>query len=191
MAIDKNWTLNCLRHNRNSGLLSLASLALLNSPAVELLRGNIVVLRGDEVIFGSRPDDRVGVRFEVPLEQVAHELATHPDRFRHSLGEYMRWARRNLLKESFEIAKAYANTYREYPAFKTIPCFTFARIIRNSVSHDLHFRFRSEVLRVLPVSYAGVTLDASLKDQPMQENHLSPWLAWTIHEELVAFVTAH
>jgi hypothetical protein len=191
MAVDKNWTLNCLRHNRNSGILSIGALALLNSSAVDRLTNGGVVLRGDEVIFHASESDRHGTRYEIDLQQIVSEYHDHHDRYLHTLGEFLRSHRRNLLKESFEVAKAYAISTAQLPGFKAVPCFTFARLIRNSVSHDLHFRFRNDVLAVLPVSYGGVTLDASLQNQPMRQNHLSPWLAWKIHDELAAFVSSH
>jgi hypothetical protein len=164
---------------------------LLKSNAVNTLADQVVLMRGDEVIFGALQSDQFGDRLELNLNQIVDDYRYEPDHYFESLREYLRSHRRNLLKESFEVVKAYAIATAQMPQFKGLPCYMFARFIRNSISHDLHFRFRPAELPLLPVAYGGVTLDVALQNQPMKEGHLSPFLAFKIHAELVQFVESH
>jgi hypothetical protein len=191
MPIDKSWALNCLRHNRNSSIIALASLTLLNSDAVEALRDVLVVVTPSRVIFHPAPSDRSGARFELPLSQFADEYRDDRTNYVQSLEEYLRYTRRNLLKESYEVVQAYCRTTSQLPEFKAQEWHGFSRLMRNCVSHDLHFNFRPYDLSLLPVNFLGVTIDSGLQGTSMRQDHLPPYVAIEIHRQMVDFVESH
>ena len=191
MAIDQRWALNCLRHNRNSCLLTLASMTFLGSDATSILDGKLVVLRPNEMIFDAVETDRVGQRLELDLSQFSNEFKNNRNDHLASLGEYWRHVRRNLIKESFEVTKAYSLETNQESALKTEAWYPFARMIRNSVSHDMHFRFNAHDLKKLPVSYLHVTLDATLNDTEMKQDHLDPFVTFKLFSEMETFVKNH
>lgn len=169
MAVDQQWALNSLRHIRNSAVLTLSGLVLLNSDAVHTLNGRLVLLRPGEIILNAGESDRTGPRLELPLSQIPLDYAKNYDNYLASLKEQRKYARRNIVKESVEVAKAYCGHAGCLEAFKAAPWYPFAKILRNSISHDMHFRFNRHDLSTLPVSYRGITLDAILQDSAVLE----------------------
>lgn len=185
---DKNWARNCLRHNRNTALLSLAAASLLNSDAVELLRDRVILVRSDAVVFNPEPTERRGKRYEFPLTQIADEYREYPERYKETLFEFYKSARRVLLKESFEVVKAYAKAQGYSKELIRSPWYQFARVVRNAISHDFHFRFNVHDIKILPVAYGGISIDRSLDEKPMANNILTPGVTFDLYHEFVKFV---
>jgi hypothetical protein len=185
---DKNWAQNCLRHNRNTALLSLAAMGILNSDTVESLNGRRVLIRGDYVVFNPEPSECVGKRYEFDLTQLVEKYRNYHDRYMETLFEFFKAARRMLVKESFEVVKAYAKAQGVGQVLKSSSWYEFARIVRNAISHDFHFQFKTHDQTLLPVRYGGVTIDSSLDGKDMPGSILPPGLAFDLYQEFVRFV---
>lgn len=54
-VIDRQWALNQLRHSRNSAILSLAAMQMLNSDLIYDLDDKVVVLKTDGITFNPEP----------------------------------------------------------------------------------------------------------------------------------------
>ena len=187
-VIDRQWALNQLRHSRNSAILSLAAMQMLNSDLIYDLDDKVVVLKTDGITFNPEPYDRQGARVEVNLGQLTHDYRHDHDSLIAIMDEFWKAARRTLIKEGFEVTRKYAAAMRG-GAIETQPWYQFSRVIRNCLSHDFHFRFSKYDLRQLPVSWAGKEINASLNDKDLPNNFLDPHATWSLFSEMEAFVT--
>lgn len=190
-TLDKRWARNQFRHAKNSAIFAASAMSLMNSDAVHNLRDRSVLMKPEGIIFNPDPVDHTGDRIDIDLGQIAREYDTERTRHQDSLKEYWKASRRNLLKESFEVVEAYADAAGCFKALQAEPWYPFARVIRNSISHDMHFRFRPYDLKQLPVSWRGTTITAALHDTDMTENFLDPYMVWNLHMLMEAFVEAH
>ncbi len=68
---------------------------------------------------------------------------------------------RNLFKEVFRLTLAYSVFSNQRQLIKGESWFEFARIEANSLSHNFRLEFRRHDLAALPVTYGGVTIEAS------------------------------
>ena len=172
MAVkDKQWALNQLRHTKNAFVLSLASMRLLNSESIDLLKGGIVVLKNDSVIWNSNAADRVGRRIEIPLDQI---VATRNSDFQQDLAMFLRSNQRAFLKESFEICRAYSENNPTSLRMTTLPWFNYVRLIRNSISHGFVWIFNKKDKSILPVSYKGKEITFDLEGKEITWEYLYP-----------------
>jgi hypothetical protein len=188
----KQWALNQLRHARNSYLYTLAALQLLKSDAVYGLAGKLIVLKADEIIWNAIPADRVGKRLEFSLQDVVDDYTTRPADYEESIAVLYRFVRRNLVKESFEISKHYATETSTLAEFQATDWYHFARLIRNSISHNFHFSFTAADLNSrLPVTWRGVTIDASMDGKEITQNILGPMTTIELVEAMRKFVEDH
>tara|TARA_R110002124_G_scaffold209159_3_gene375523 strand:+ start:363 stop:722 length:360 start_codon:yes stop_codon:yes gene_type:complete len=73
---------------------------------------------------------------------------------------------RALIKESFELLLSYTEETQQVDQLKTAANYHFWRLVRNSLSHDAHWRFRPHDLARMPISWNGVTLTTSMQNQP-------------------------
>lgn len=188
--LDKQWAKNQFRHARNSAICAAAGMSLLNSDVVQSLAGRAVLMKPDGIVFNPEPADHAGARIEIDFGQIAHEYSTERRRHEETLREYWKATRRNLLKESFEIVEAYASSGGCFKAVQAEPWYPFARVIRNSLSHDMHFRFNNYDRKQLPVSWRGTTVTEAMHDTDMPENFLDPYTVWDLHMLMEAFVEA-
>jgi hypothetical protein len=186
---DKNWALNQLRHARNAYVVSLAGIRLIKSSALETLAGRGVVIKSTGVIFDPDPSDQQGKRFEVPFDQLIESRNNTPSDFEYDLETSYKFARRALVKESFEYAKAYASASGQLGSFTSAPWYDFFRLIRNALSHDFSFHFSQADHGRLPLSWGEKTIDGSMDG--VQLTILDPHLAVAMAAELEAFVRAH
>lgn len=189
--IDKKWAVNCLRHHRNTAIISLAAEQLLNSDAIRLLAGKSILIKGDSVVFDPRPSDFLRYEYRLDLDQLIDEYTNHRQRLVDSLSEFYNSPRRVLIKESFEVTQAYANAIGEKNELKKEEWFQFARIVRNAISHDFHFKFSSFDRNYLPITYRAVTIDQSMDGKAMPSNVLPPGLTWELYSRFTAFVDSH
>lgn len=90
------------------------------------------------------------------------------DLLKHATNELRNSVLRNCLKETFELVKLYGDQTNQAIVVKAAPWYQFLRIVRNCLSHDLQMRFRESDLKRLPVTWAGLTLDRSMHNGPLQ-----------------------
>ena len=78
-----------------------------------------------------------------------------------------RFLTRNHLKEVFRITQSYCQQAEQDKAMRVEPWYRFARVIVNSLSHDWGLHFTSNDKKILPVSYKGETIAASMDGQTL------------------------
>lgn len=187
--IDKNWALNQLRHNRNSLFLAFSVLQIIRSEDVKSIQNRVVVIKSDGgVIFNSDPADRVGARFEIELSKVVREFYENKSDFDYTLKSFMKGARRALVKESFEVVQAYAKENSLTQVLKSQDWFQFARMVRNCISHDMHFRFNGHDKSLLPAAWGGKTIFIEMDNHEMPEDIIDPYTALALFWEMEKFV---
>lgn len=99
---------------------------------------------------------------------------------------------RNCLKEAFEIVKAHGEATGQADIIRAAPWYRFLRIVRNCLSHDMRLRFNAYDLKQLPVSWSGLTIDASMQDQPLQmRDFLSRPKAVELIDAVIEYVEQH
>lgn len=97
-------------------------------------------------------------------------------------------AHRAALKELFELTKAYCEATRQTQELKSQPWFQFWRVVRNCFSHDMRFTFNLYDRKLLPITWAGVTLDTSLDGKPLTHGRVSREKLRELLETAGAFV---
>lgn len=95
---------------------------------------------------------------------------------------------RAALKELFEITKYYCSTTGQMDLFRAQTWYQFWRIIRNCFSHDFRFRFSDHDRKMLPVSWAMVTIDENLEGKPLTHGVLSREQVLNFISEVQEFV---
>jgi len=99
---------------------------------------------------------------------------------------------RNCLKEAFEIIKAHGEATGQAKIIRAAPWYRFLRIVRNCLSHDMRLCFNEYDLKQLPVSWSGLTIDASMQDQPLQmRDFLSRPKAVELIDAVIEYVEQH
>ncbi len=99
--------------------------------------------------------------------------------------------RRNLVKESFEVVEGYACFMKIESIAQKQPWYHFARLVRNVVTHDLHFRFGRFDRTILPVNWRGKNIEASMDGQEMTEDFLDPLTTIDLIIEFTDFVQSN
>ena len=78
---------------------------------------------------------------------------------------------RNCMKELFEQVKQFGCETNQMQIITAAPWYQFLRVVRNCLSHDMKLRFRPYDLKQLPISWSGLTIDASMHNSqlPMRD----------------------
>ena len=82
-------------------------------------------------------------------------------------------AYRSALTDLFQFTKAYCQITGQLDKLKAQPWFTFWRILRNCFAHDMVFNFNPAERALLPVTWAGVTIDLSMNGKPLTHGKMS------------------
>ncbi|WLT32327.1 hypothetical protein [Geothrix sp. PMB-07] len=180
-----------LQFFRNSAIISLAAMRLIDSQAILDLHGLAAYCSPTELSFIPKAECGVAGSTYIDFSQIVKSYIDDREALRENLRQYWNSARRNLIKEAFEITKAYAEVNSLTGQIKQQPWFQFARMIRNSLSHDLHLRFRNSDLPLLPVSWQGKTITASMNEHPLPSDLLDPYATWALFEHIYSFVDSH
>lgn len=183
--MDNASALNQLRHNRTTAVLALAAIQLMNSSAVTSLRGNFIVIKEDEIIFNANDSDRRGKRFELDCNIVVNEYLHSNENYTESLKEFHKSTRRALIKESYEVVKAYTNDSAD---FKSQSWHRFARIIRNAISHDFFFHFDKHDKLALPLTWGHVTIDITMDGKEVTGDTLPHNIPFELFAEFENYV---
>lgn len=95
---------------------------------------------------------------------------------------------RAALKELFEITKLYFEEQKKTDVLKAQNWYQFWRILRNCFSHDFVFRFNAHDRKQLPVTWSGVTIDASFEGRPLTHGTMSREKLWELLTDVKTFV---
>lgn len=110
----------------------------------------------------------------------------------HATNQFRNAALRNCLKETFELVKSYGEDTQQEAIVKAAPWYKFLRMIRNSLSHDMHLRFTPYDLKQLPLTWSGLTINSSMASKPLQaRGFLTRSKAVDLIDEVIAYVDAH
>ncbi|MDR6904070.1 hypothetical protein [Rhizobium miluonense] len=191
MTRDKNWALDQLRHQRNAFLLTLASLALLHGDQLQSLSDRKVVLKGDGMILDPDDSDRTGERFEFEFQHIVDASVNDTTNFDVDLRELFKFARRNLVKEGFEVVKAFATVSGISEELEKEDWYPFAYVVRNAISHNMLWEFQKKAKKMLPITWKGVTIAISNEGQELSESVLSPWRSIELIFAMRGFVERH
>lgn len=167
----KRELLGQLTNARNNYVLGLAAMSLFTESA------SIEHLRKRHASFGG---------YIVEFNQVSSLLSSQHGRD-IALKEFLTMLIRALLKESFELVRDFAEDSKQDILFKSQPWYHFARMIRNCISHDFHFRFTPHDLRKLPITWNARKLDASLQDKPLAVSFLGYDGTWELFCQIERF----
>jgi hypothetical protein len=74
---------------------------------------------------------------------------------------------RNCIKEMYEVVKSYGSHTGQMTQMRAAPWYQFLRMIRNCVSHDFFLRFNKHDLELLPLTWSGLTLCASMNNSEL------------------------
>jgi len=69
---------------------------------------------------------------------------------------------RNCVKELFEVVKAYGLETNQIKLLRAAPWYQFLRMTRNSLSHDFHVKYREHDLKLLSVTWSGLSFTAAM-----------------------------
>ena len=114
-----------LENAKNNFILGLAGASLLLDPTAQ------TILKTHAVSLGS---------LHIPMAQVSALMSVEADRD-IAVKEFVLGQHRALIKETFELLLSYAAETHQSSQLKAAANFHFWRMVRNSVSHDAHWRF--------------------------------------------------
>lgn len=171
MATVKETCAQRLMTVQNNYLLGLASVVLLgNASARETLRTQEGDFGGFVVRF-----DTVETYFRLPGQRD------------DSLRSLALLHLCSLVKDSFELTKHRAKIADRFLLMQAEPWYQFARLIRNCVAHSFVFDFNRGDLQRLPVTWNGITLDASMHGKELPLATFGWREAWNLFGDIRAF----
>jgi hypothetical protein len=79
-----------------------------------------------------------------------------------------------LIRTPFELLRAYCNDFDKgcpghhlADSLRRTDWYSFARLIRNAVSHNFHFDFTARDMGMMPITWNGITLTADMHGRPL------------------------
>lgn len=99
---------------------------------------------------------------------------------------------RNCIKEMFELVKTYGLETNQIKLLRAAPWYQFLRMMRNSLSHDFYVRYKEHDLKLLPITWAGLTLTAAMdgSELPMA-GFLTRMKILELMDDVIAYVEQH
>lgn len=125
--------------------------------------------------------------YSVFLDQVAALFGSGSDR-QIALEEFAKSVLRCLLKEGHELVADYFKREGLFSDLSAQSWWQFSRLIRNALSHNFCFRLNDKDMKLLPLSWQGKTIDASVDGQPLMMSFLGYADAWRLFLEYETFV---
>jgi hypothetical protein len=191
IAFDKTWALNQLRHRRNAHLIATAAMRLINGPELSNLKDRIVLINGNGMIFDPDPADRIGARLEFHFNQLLESKQNTPSDFEVDMKEFYKSARRNLVKESFEVTTDFVEANGLLSKLRLEPWYYFAYHVRNAITHDFRWEFTNKKTKaLLPTTWNGKTIEVSMEGTEIIEGFLDPFTATSLALAMEDFVKA-
>jgi len=167
----KDELLSQLENAKNNYILGLAASALFASEE------SYPILDKSSCKFGT---------YVLTFAQVSDLLRVPKDR-ETAMKEFIKMLLRAVVKESFELIKNYCDASSQASSFIGQPCYQFARIIRNCVSHNFRFEFREYDKSLLPVSWKGRSITSALDGTYLELSFFGCAEAWQLFTEMKDF----
>ena len=167
----KHELLSQLENAKNNYILGLAALALFATEE------SYPVIEKSSCSFGS---------YSLSFDQVANLLKKREDK-EIALKEFTKMLLRALVKESFELIKDYCDVSKQTSSFTSQLWYQFARMIRNCLSHNFRFEFRSHDKALLPVSWKGKTITREMDGSYLELSFFGYIEAWELFTEMSYF----
>jgi len=104
--------------------------------------------------------------------------------------EFSKMLVRNFTLDMFEATKKYSHDTGASKMLKAQDWFPFARMMRNSLTHTQRFSFNPHDKTLLPVSWRGKTIEASMDGTEPPFTFYDWWDACELWEEINAFATS-
>ena len=93
----------------------------------------------------------------VPGDQAANALRD-PKARTHVLQEFLKWLVRSYFRDAYQIVRAYCGDTNQLPTLKRAPWYEFARLMRDSLSHDMRLDLGDRVKKgLLPIEWTAPT----------------------------------
>ena len=101
--------------------------------------------------------------------------------------EFAKMLVRNFTLDYFESLKAYCRETDQQSKLKSQPWYQFVRMMRNSLTHDRHWRFNPHDKTLLPVSWRGKTIAISMDGDEPDFEFYDWWDACELWEAMNTF----
>ena len=151
--MDKELILGRLQTIKNNYALAQAGIALLALPDART--------RLDEQ-FSSLKDHP-----EIQALRYIDYVFEDYDLLKLATGELRNAVLRNCIKEIHEQVMLYGDKTNQIRVISAAPWYQFLRIVRNCLSHDMTLTFRPYDVKQLPVSWSGLTINASMHNSQL------------------------
>lgn len=157
--------LQTMRANFSTGLFCWGLIKNPNTQA--MVTSNEVFILSDRIV-ALRPGDSRKVVQGRPSYPVTLAAPGSPPDFEHISREFSKMLLRNFTLDCFEAVRDYAKTSGQLPLMRSQSWYHFARLVRNALTHDQCWNFKSDDLLLLPVTWNGKTIEASLQGQEVK-----------------------
>ena len=101
--------------------------------------------------------------------------------------EFAKMALRNFTLDSYEALFNYCEETNQLSRMQAQSWYEFARMVRNSLTHTQHWRFRKRDLARLPVSWREKTIEASMDGQELTADFYDWWDGCELWGEMYTF----
>ena len=101
--------------------------------------------------------------------------------------EVAKMALRNLTSDTYEAVFDYCESSGQLTAMQAQGWYQFARVMRNSLTHTQEFRFRPQVLKILPVTWKGRTIEASMGGTEVPFTFYDWYVGLELFDEISSF----
>ena len=111
------------------------------------------------------------------------------DLLKFATGQFRKAVLRNCMTELFEETKLFGIETNQMQTLKAAPWYPFLRMVRNCLSHDMKLKFGRWDLKQLPISWSGLTIDASMHNVELQmHGFLSREKALELVDEVIEYL---
>jgi hypothetical protein len=101
--------------------------------------------------------------------------------------EFAKMALRNFTLDSYEALFDYCKQTGQLSRMQSQPWYEFARMVRNSLTHTQHWRFRRRDLTRLPVKWIDKVIEADMDGQELTADFYDWWDGCELWGEMYAF----
>lgn len=95
---------------------------------------------------------------------------------------------KNSVTDYYEAILKYCKQTKQTCILEKQSWYSYARLIRNGLSHDYQWDFSEQKKLIFPVKYKQITITYDLNGTLLKENQMSLSTIWTLLEEMENFV---
>ena len=176
--------LQTIRANFSAGLFCWGIIKDPNTQ--EMITKNEVFILEDRIV-AIRPGNNRKILENKHLYDVTITGPGIPPDFEHISREFSKMLLRNFTLDCFEAVRDYSRTSGQLHLMRSQPWYHFARLARNALTHDQCWNFKSYDLPLLPVTWKGKTIEASLQGQEIQGTVYSWYDACVLYSAMFEF----